>query len=234
MPTHDDTDAIPLHHARAGAATGIGSFATLVPGNPGERTPWSGHAEPVAEPGTEPVAGRWLSYSGWIGEQAGADEGQFTASFETWGPRGREAFSVLIDRARAELAPRRQTWCLRPHARHLLPDPQQCLNLVRAEEGKGARVIELVLEPTAFLTPDMLPAAEDHLARAIEALGDRAELAGLIATNVRRVETPGGGAELVPAPVDQGELAEGCMAAMVGALRELAARRGLPLFTPRG
>ena len=65
--------------------------------------------------------------------------------------------------------------------------------------------MEVLLEPTAFLTFEMLEQAEDHVARAIEALGDREDVPGLILSDVRVVEV-GGIQELVLCEPGEGEL----------------------------
>jgi hypothetical protein len=224
------TTGLPIAHAedatRDGGLVRLDAFATLVPGNPCKGLPWTRAT-------LAPEGGRWMSYTGWLGEQPDAARGVFRADFATWGPNGRARWLAMLDEADGVLRARDERWCLRPHARHLLPDPQQCLNLLRsrADRESGRARIELVLEPAAFLTPQMLPTAEDHIARAVEALGDRPEVVALIATNVRTIREGDAEAELVLCPVGEGELPP---AWILEPLEAIAARRGLPLFRPAG
>ncbi|TVQ61721.1 MAG: hypothetical protein EA378_08230 [Phycisphaerales bacterium] len=219
--------SLPITHATPSEAgrLDLPGFATLIPGNPAEGLLW-------ARAGGTPEQGRWLSYAGWIGEQPGAGLGVFAPDFATWGPTGRTCWLKMLAEADAYLNAHDERWCLRPHARHLLPDPQQCLNLLRSradQESGGPARIELILEPTAFLTPQMLPTGEDHIARAVAALGDRPEVVALIATNVRTVARDGAEAELALCEVEEGELPP---AWILEPLEAIAARRGLPLFRP--
>ncbi len=224
------TTGLPIAHAEDAipnrGVVRLDAFATLVPGNPSEGLPWT--RAPLA-----PEGGRWMSYTGWLGEQPEAGRGVFRADFATWGPSGRARWLSMLEEADAVLRARDERWCLRPHARHLLPDPQQCLNLLRsrADRDSGPPRIELVLEPAAFLTAQMLPTAEDHIARAVQALGDRPEVVALIATNVRTIRAGDAEPELALCPVGEGELAS---AWILEPLEAIASRRGLPLFRPEG
>ncbi|MEM1329342.1 MAG: hypothetical protein AAGG07_02145 [Planctomycetota bacterium] len=127
----------------------------------------------------EPV----VAWSGWLGEQPASGDGLWAASPETWGPAGMAAFPLVVEHLteRSRVAP-----ILRPHARHLLCDPQRCLALLN---GDGPR-FRLLLDPVAMLTPEMLPQAEDHLVRSVEALGGRAETVGVLLSGAVEVDDP--------------------------------------------
>ncbi len=94
-----------------------------------------------------------------------------------WGSAGMRAFDEASARIRDALAgtPKRVLW--RPHARHIISDAQRGLALMRqlADDGLSDR-FGLALDPSALLEPTMLPTAEDHLARAFEALAPLADL----------------------------------------------------------
>ncbi len=156
------------------------------------------------EPPATPEGGRLVLYSGWLGEQAGP--GLWTSSFRTWGPTGRDAF----DRLTARLSEAESMFCFRPHARHVLADPQTCLSFLRAHESdgpdsRGSWGFGVLLDPVAMLTPDMLDQAEDHLRRAFGALADRADVPALLLTNAELVETTDS-KELRACPLDAGVL----------------------------
>jgi hypothetical protein len=93
-----------------------------------------------------------------------------------------------------------QLW-LRPHARHVLADPQSCMSFL---SRRTMQPIRLLLEPAAFLTHEMLAHAEDHLARAFEALGSHPGVAAVLLANVGHA--PSDDAPLVPAPLHRGSL----------------------------
>jgi hypothetical protein len=158
---------------RSAAGDGPG-FAIAAPGNViGEDAP----ALPRGAPG-----GRIMFWSGWMGgDDARPEEGVFPPDFRTWSTPGRRRFDDFCDRVRPELEARSLTAIFRPHARHVLSDPQACISLLNARRGQP---FALVLDPAGFLTSAMLPRAEDHLTRAFEALAGRAEVLALALTNL--------------------------------------------------
>jgi hypothetical protein len=175
----------------------IPGFGTVVAGNP------------LADGWTlpeQPEAGRLILFSGWLAEPIG--QGLFSNSFQTWGPTGRAAFRAFIERmsnAGALGPPGAGTLCFRPHARHVLADPTTCLSFLRAHEQDEPRRFELLLDPVAMLTPDMLADAEDHLVRTFVALGDRADVPALLLSNAEVVEVAGS-TEFRACPLDSGVL----------------------------
>jgi hypothetical protein len=139
---------------------------------------------------------RLILFSGWFGEGADPQAGLFPRDYRAWTPAGWAALDELCDRLRPQLEQRKITVCFRPHARHILGDPQACLSFLR---GRAGQPFELLLEPSAFLTPDMLGDAEDHLVRAFEALSGHPAMAALVLTGVEEH-----GEHLRPVPLTHG------------------------------
>lgn len=173
----------------------IAGFASVCPANPLDRPPGV----------RNPEAGRLVLWSGWRGDQPGAPDRVYHADFATWGPEGRAAFSEFLASLIASKDARHKI-CFRPHARHTLPDPQSCLNLLRAHESRAEPpFVEVLLDPAGFLTPEMLPNAEEHLVRAFDALAGRNDVPALLLTNTETVRTEWGG-ELRACPLTRGEI----------------------------
>jgi hypothetical protein len=142
--------------------------------------------------------GRTVLFSGWFGdddEPAEPRRGRFPRSHRTWSPAAWAQLSALCDALVPELRSRGATACFRPHARHILADPQSCLAFLRKRENQP---LEVLLEPAAFLTPEMLPRAEDHLSRAFEALGSSPRTAALLLTNIAPAEGTGDAFQVTP------------------------------------
>lgn len=148
---------------------------------------------------------RLILYSGWSpGDSNHADDtdpraGRFPLDHRTWMPTTWAALDALCDHLRPHLEALRVTACFRPHARHVLSDPQSCLAFLRRRENQP---FEVLLDAAAFLTPAMLPRSSDHLARAMEALAGRPGVAGAILTNLE----PGPDDQLRSVPLTQGVL----------------------------
>lgn len=121
---------------------------------------------------------RLIAWAGWL-DDAKADpaQGRFDPDFQVWSPVGWQALRAGIASAADSLRAHDATLCLRPHAGCVLSDPQGCLNFLR---DAPAERVEILLDPVAMLTPGMLDKAEDHLARAFEALGDQPAVAGCV------------------------------------------------------
>lgn len=150
---------------------------------------------------------------GWTGSMAGPGElaegdrlhgaaeqgigaGLFEAHPLTAGPRGRAALITAIRRTITDLsaaAPstdRRPRLLLRPHARHVVGDPHGLRSLL-ADPALAEFVAEGLLgampEPSAMLTPEMLPLAAEYVERFAEHLRTLAMLdaeLGLVVTGV--------------------------------------------------
>lgn len=191
-----------------GGATGLGAWT---PGNPVERAPAEGD-------------GPLVCFSGWAGDQPRAGEGVFASSFETWGPIGRGLWADVLE----GLAGTGRVVRLRPHARHLLSDPQGCLNLLRERGTQGSRgPFEVILEPAALLTADMLETAADHVDRALEALLGRSDVPAVVLSDAELVESEAGPElRLVPPGAEGGVLGEALLRKLAGA----AVEAGKPVF----
>lgn len=148
----------------------------------------------------------------WSGRLTDSIAGEAAAP-RTWGSAGRAALDALCDRLAPGLAAAGRTLLFRPRAGDVLSDMPSCAAFLRARSGGP---FALLLDPAAMLTPDMLPRAEDHLARMFAALTGHPSVAGVVLMNTRRT---GGGLE--PAPLTVGALAP---ALIVGAWRAAGAR----------
>ena len=189
----------------------VDGLGTILAGNP---------ADPQRPPTSSPDTGQpMVAWSGWLGDQPAAGKGLWRSDPATWGPGGLKALHEIIRR----LTVNGLTPVLRPHARHLLCDPQRCLSLLN---GDGPR-FRILLDPVAMLTPDMLKTAEDHLVRAVESLLHRSEVVGVIRCGARlahddRLDGP----ELLPAAHDDAAAEIPC-----SLLDEVLGRVGTPAGT---
>jgi hypothetical protein len=111
------------------------------------------------------VAPRLLMYSGTLAAELFAEDPR------TWLRPGRAALDEFARRTAPPLRSARRTICFRPHARHVLSDPQSALQFLRDHADAP---FEVALAPADMLTAAMLPTAEDHLRRMFESLGPRA------------------------------------------------------------
>jgi hypothetical protein len=161
-------------------------FARILPHNPLD-----------TQPIQLPDAPRTVMYSGWFPDGEGID-------FRTWTPTAWQALDAFCDRLRPPLEACAATLCFRPHARHILADPQACLAFLKRREGQP---FEVLLDAAAFLTPGMLGRAEDHLTRAFEALPGHLSVPAAVLTNV----APAGPDALSPAPLHRGLLDPGLL-----------------------
>lgn len=165
--------------------------------------------------------------SGRIEPDDGDDD---AAAVRTWSVAGREAWAAR----RAVLAARGGPWWLRAAAGDVLSDVQGMLNEARSwREGAPWRVL---LDPVALLTPAMLDAAEEHVARAVDALATHPATAALVLTNAVAGVDDRGRAVVVPSPLHTGVLGPEFLtraAAAAGATpvvlvgREVAAQRAV-------
>ncbi|MFM9957338.1 MAG: hypothetical protein ACKVZJ_04635 [Phycisphaerales bacterium] len=104
----------------------------------------------------EPV----MMWSGWMGEDV------FERDPRCWGPAGMTALRERLAALRA--GGERRTILLRPHARHVLNDPQRCAAF---QTEYGPLGFGLVLDAAAMLEDSMIAQAPDHLERIFERLG---------------------------------------------------------------
>ncbi len=121
---------------------------------------------------------RLIAWAGWLDDdRADPCAGRFEPDFRLWTATGWDALSAGLVSISGTLEAQNATLCLRPHAGCVLSDSQGCLTFLR--ENLPPR-IELLLDPVALLTPDMLAKLDDHLARAFEALGDQPAVVGCV------------------------------------------------------
>lgn len=197
-------------------------LATVLPGNVLHTPP------PTLPPGAP--GGRIILWSGWMGgDDSRPGEGYFPPDFRTWSTPGRKRFDDFCDAMAPALEARSLILLFRPHARHVLSDPQSCVSFLAARKGQPFAV---VLDPAGFITSSMLPRAEDHLARAFEALGAHPGAAALALTNLEAVGNPDplSGPELRSAPLSQGLLSPAILAEL--ASKHWPAGRPLLLLDP--
>ena len=142
-----------LPHGTPGEA-----IASIVPGNPLAED-W---VCPLDLPGDLLIA-----WSGTMAEELFADDPR------TWMAAGHERFEAFCDDVRDPLADAGRRLCFRPHARHVLSDPQGTLDFLRRREGEP---FGLALSPVDLLLPSMLTDAEDHFTRILDFMIPRADL----------------------------------------------------------
>ena len=94
----------------------------------------------------------------------------------TWLRPGREAFNGVLEKVTPLLKEKGVTLCFRPCARHVLSDPQSCMQFLLAHEDAP---LAIALDPAAMFETSMLNTPEDHLVRMFETLGDRCAAAVL-------------------------------------------------------
>lgn len=144
-----------------------------------------------------PAPGRTVAWSGWMADDADPAQDLFPRDYRTWTPEAWSALAAACDRLGPALTEQGGHLLLRPHARQILSDPQACLSFLKDREGQPFRIL---VDPAAMLTPDMLPAAEDHLARIFGALATHPAAAAVLLSNVAE----GPDDSLRPAPLHQG------------------------------
>lgn len=113
------------------------------------------------------ISPRLLMYSGTLAADL------FGEDPRNWRSPGRAALDAFARRVGPMLTASKRTICFRPHARHVLADPQGGLQFLRDHPDEP---FELALNPAEMLTADMLERVEDHLRRMMESLAPRAAL----------------------------------------------------------
>lgn len=144
------------------------------------------------------AAPRLVCWSGWLAADADPARGAFPRDFRVWTRAGWDALNAACDAILPRLGERGTELCLRPHARHVLSDPQACLSFLRHRPG-----VRLLLDSASFMTGSMLSSAEDHLARVFESLGSHDATLAVLLANVDRHD-PSDPDALVPAPLHRG------------------------------
>ena len=134
------------------------AIASIVPGNP-LAADWTC---PLDLPGELLVA-----WSGTLADDLFQDDPR------TWMAGGHEQFESFCDQVREPLTAMGRRLCFRPHARHVLSDPQGTLDFLRRREGEP---FGLALSPIDLLVPSMIPDAEDHFTRILDFMVPRADL----------------------------------------------------------
>lgn len=166
--------------------------------------PLGGPAEAIASilPGN-PLAEDWLAsldvpgerlvcWSGTLAEELFADEPR------TWMRPGHAALEEFCDSVAPALKADSRRMLLRPHARHVLSDPQGSLDFLRKHEGDP---FGLAVSPCDLLLPEMLEQLEEHLERILGILAPRAEI--LFLEDARPTED---GQAMEYAPIGKGVL----------------------------
>ena len=113
------------------------------------------------------VSPRLLMYSGTLSSTL------FGEDPRTWLKPGRAALDAFAARVLPTLETTKRTLCFRPHARHVLSDPQGTLRFLL---DHAQQPFEIALSPADMLAPDMLGTIDDHLRRRFESLAPRAAM----------------------------------------------------------
>lgn len=124
---------------------------------------------------------RRVFWSGWMGDST------FALDHRTWSKEAWVRLDRWCDAAIPHLQRNNAIAVLRPHSRHVLSDPQSCFTFLKrraAVVGAGGQPFELLLDPVAFLTLAMIPRAEDHLTRAMDALADHPAVSAVVISNL--------------------------------------------------
>ena len=150
---------------------------------------------PLAEDWIAPldVPGECLiSWSGTLGDDL------FEDAPRTWMQAGHNEFKTFCDGLVEGLEEAGRRMLFRPHARHVLSDPQGSLNFIRGRENEP---FGLAVSPTDLLLPDMLERIEEHLERILTQLAPQADM--IFLADVRPSED---GESMTPAPLGEGVL----------------------------
>lgn len=146
-------------------------------------------------------ADRLVLWSGWLPSDAPAGRGVFRTGAETWMGEGMRRLEEVLPWLVDQLATSGVRLCIRPHARHVISDAQSCRRLLGAFED-----LEILIDPAAMLTPEMLPAAEEHIERVVESLAGHERVVGVVAANAAAVRVGPKGEELLPLPLHKGSI----------------------------
>ena len=109
-----------------------------------------------------------------------------------------------------------------------MSDIQRCLAFSRSERGG----LLLAMDPVGLLAPSMLPGAEDHLRRIVEATHACPSLGAIVLTNAEMVSSDEE-ERTRPVAIDRGMVPERLMREMSISLAAVAESRELPLILTR-
>jgi hypothetical protein len=155
------------------------------------------------------ASSRIICWSGWLGD----DSEQFARDFRTWTKDGWAALDAWCDALIPHAAAAGATICFRPHPRHVLADAQACMSFLKRRESQP---VEVLLDPAGFLTGTMLPRAEDHLRRVLDALASHPAVPAILISNV--IATEGDPDQLEPSPIGAGLLSPSLIRLIAAAL----------------
>ena len=150
---------------------------------------------PLAEDWIAPLDVPGANLVAWSGTLA---DGLFDDEPRTWMQAGHNALQAFCEEVAPRLDTLERTLLFRPHARHVLSDPQGALNFLRAHEDDP---FGLAVSPGDLLLPSMLEHLEDHLERILVFLAPRASM--IILEDVVPAED---GESMEPAPIGEGIL----------------------------
>ncbi len=155
------------------------------------------------------ASSRIVCWSGWFGD----DSTKFDRDFRTWTREGWDALDAWCDQVLPFAAAAGARLCFRPHPRHVIADAQACMSFLKRREGQP---VEILLDPAGLLTAAMLPRAEDHLKRIVDALASHPAVPAVVVSNV--VATQGDPDQLEPAPIGGGVLSSELIKLVVAAI----------------
>lgn len=115
------------------------------------------------------IAPRLIAWSGSLADDPSERDPR------TWGPAGLASLRGALARWREPLIRANWRLLLRPHARHILCDPQRCVTMLNEWEKSG-EPFALALDPAAMIEESMQSNADDHARRACEALASRSAI----------------------------------------------------------
>ncbi|MBX3377169.1 MAG: hypothetical protein KF678_09235 [Phycisphaeraceae bacterium] len=150
----------------------------------------------LADPAPVAWSGRRVIRSGWMGDTPTSLE------FRSWGKEAWAKLEAWCDAIAPGLERAQGVACLWPHPRHVLSDVQSCVTFLKKRSGQR---FEVLLDPAGLLTEAMLPRAEDHLTRAMEALAGHDNVKAVVVSNVE----PAGEGLLRACETGRGVLPEG-------------------------
>ncbi|MCH2160979.1 MAG: hypothetical protein MK085_03805 [Phycisphaerales bacterium] len=116
----------------------------------------------------------------------------------TWMKAGHDTFEAFCDQVAPNLDALDRTLLFRPHARHVLSDPQGSLDFLRRREQEP---FGLALSPADMLLPSMLDVLEDHVERILTFVAPRARIIFL-----EDAQPGDDGESMQPAPLGEGVL----------------------------
>lgn len=110
---------------------------------------------------------RLICWSGTLGEELFADEPR------TWMRPGHDALASFCESVSQALRSDGRRLLFRPHARHVLSDPQGSLDFLRSHEDGP---FGLAVSPSDLILPEMINDLQEHLERILGVLAPQAEI----------------------------------------------------------